>query len=52
MNNILVSPIYNLSMCSLENFHTCFLNWLGNKYPQKTLKLFSFHLTGTVPLWK
>ena len=41
MNNILVSPIYNLSMCSLENFHTCFLNWLGNKYPQKTLKLFS-----------
>ena len=41
MENLLDSPIYNLSMCSLENFHTCFLNWLGNKYPQKTLKLFS-----------
>ena len=41
MNNLLTSPIYNLSMCSLENFHTCFLNWLGNKYPQETLKLFS-----------
>lgn len=35
------SPIYNLSMCSLENFHTCFLTWLGNKYPIETLKLFS-----------
>ena len=41
MKNLLTSPIYNLSMCSLENFHTCFLNWLGNKYPQKTLNLFS-----------
>lgn len=41
MENLLNSPIYNLSMCSLENFHTCFLNWLGNKYPQETLKLFS-----------
>lgn len=35
------SPIYNISMCSLENFHTCFLYWLGNKYPRETLKLFS-----------
>lgn len=33
------SPIYNLSMCSLENFHTCFLKWLGNEYPEKTFKL-------------
>ena len=41
MENLLNSPIYNLSMCSLENFHTCFLYWLGNKYPQETLKLFS-----------
>lgn len=41
MKNLFTSPVYNLSMCSLENFHTCFLNWLGNKYPQKTLNLFS-----------
>ena len=34
------SPIYNMSMCSLENFHTCFINWLGNAYPTETLKLF------------
>ncbi len=32
------SPIYNLSMCSLENFHTCFLKWLGQNYPQEFLK--------------
>lgn len=29
------SPIYNLSMCSLENFHTCFLKWFGQNYPQE-----------------
>ena len=34
------SPIYNMSMCSLENFHTCFLNWLGKIYPTETLKIF------------
>lgn len=34
------SPIFSLSMCSLENFHTCFINWLGNTYPAETLKLF------------
>lgn len=34
------SPIYNLSMCSLENFHTCFLKWLGGIYPNETLNLF------------
>lgn len=33
------SPIYNLSMCSLENFHTCFLKWLGQNYPQEFLGL-------------
>ncbi len=34
------SPIYNMSMCSLENFHTCFLKWLGNVYPKETMELF------------
>ena len=34
------SPIYNMSMCSLENFHTNFLKWLGNTYPNETLHLF------------
>ena len=34
------SPIYNMSMCSLENFHTCFLKWLGKIYPNETLKIF------------
>lgn len=33
------SPLYNLSMCSLENFHTNFLVWLGKTYPQQTLEL-------------
>lgn len=33
------SPIYNLSMCSLEDFHTCFLKWFGQNYPQEFLKL-------------
>ena len=36
--NLLNSPIYNMSMCSLENFHTCFLKWLGQNYPQQFLK--------------
>lgn len=40
MKTIENSPIYNMSMCSLENFHTCFINWLGNAYPVETLKLF------------
>ena len=40
MKNIKISPVYNISMCSLENFHTCFLNWLGSIYPAETLKLF------------
>ena len=40
MQNIEKSPIYNMSMCSLENFHTCFIHWLGSTYPTETLKLF------------
>ncbi len=40
MQNIEKSPIYNMSMCSLENFHTCFIHWLGSIYPTETLKLF------------
>lgn len=33
------SPIYNISMCSLENFHTCFLKWLGQNYPRQFLNV-------------
>ena len=40
MIDIEKSPIYNISMCSLENFHTCFIHWLGCNYPAQTLKLF------------
>lgn len=40
MKNIEKSPIYNMSMCSLENFHTRFIHWLGCIYPAETLKLF------------
>ena len=39
MENLLNSPIYNLSMCSLENFHTCFLSWLGNNYKHEFLEI-------------
>ncbi len=35
--NLQNSAIYNISMCSLENFHTCFLKWLGQNYPQQFL---------------
>ena len=38
-NNLKNSPIFNISMCSLENFHTCFLQWLGNKYKKEFVKL-------------
>lgn len=34
------SPIYNISLCSLENFHTNFWKWLGNNYPERFLKIF------------
>jgi len=36
--NLKNSPIYSLSMCSLENFHTCFLKWIGQNYPQEFLR--------------
>ena len=34
-----LSPIYSMSMCSLENFHTCFLSWLGQNYPKELVKV-------------
>lgn len=37
--NLDKSLIYNLSMCSLENFHTCFFKWLGQNYPQQFLNI-------------
>lgn len=40
-NDLQQSIIYNLSMCSLENFHTCFLKWLGQNYPKEFLKIFT-----------
>lgn len=38
-NKLKESPLYNLSMSSLENFHTNFLVWLGNTYPEQTWTL-------------
>lgn len=38
-NDLTPSIIQNLSMCSLENFHTCFLTWLGQNYPNEFLKV-------------
>lgn len=38
-NELKKSPLYNLSMSSLENFHTNFLVWLGNKHPEQTWTL-------------
>lgn len=38
-NDLTQSIIQNLSMCSLENFHTCFLTWLGQNYPNEFLKV-------------
>ena len=37
--NIKNSPIYNLSISSLENFYTSFLNWMGQEYPRELLKI-------------
>lgn len=37
--NLTNSPIYNISMCSLENFHTCFWKWLGNTYKKEFLNV-------------
>lgn len=39
--NLKSSPIYNMSQDSLENFHTSFLCWLGNTYPENFIKLFN-----------
>ena len=39
------SPLYNLSMSSLENFHTNFLVWLGNTYKKETLNLLNSMLS-------
>ncbi|WP_413853436.1 PD-(D/E)XK nuclease family protein [Candidatus Ruminimicrobium bovinum] len=41
IKNLKSSPIYNMSQDSLENFHTSFLCWLGNTYPEKFIKLFN-----------
>lgn len=41
MQELEKSPIYNLSMCSLENFHTCFWKWLGNTYKKEFIKIFT-----------
>ena len=35
------SPIFNFSLGSKELFHSNFIAWLANKYPQETGKLFS-----------
>ncbi len=40
------SIIYNLSMCSLENFHTCFLAWLGQNYSKEFVHIISGKLYG------
>ena len=38
--NLINSPIYNMSMCSSEDFHTCFWKWIGNTYKKDFLKVF------------
>lgn len=40
INNLGKSPIYSISLCSLENFHTCFWKWIGQNYPKDFLKVF------------
>lgn len=39
-NNLKNSPIYNLSMCSFENFHTNFLCWFLNLNIKEHIKIF------------
>lgn len=41
IKDLKLSPIYNMSQSSLENFHTSFLCWLGNTYPIAFKKLFN-----------
>lgn len=43
------SPIFSLSMCSLENFHTCFLEWLGKNYPNEAIKVFTEDIPQSTP---
>lgn len=38
------SPLFNLSLGSKELFHSNFLHWLANRYPQETGELFSAYL--------
>lgn len=49
-NELKESPLYNLSMSSLENFHTNFLVWLGNTYPKETLNLLNIMLFSEKPI--
>lgn len=49
-NELKKSPLYNLSMSSLENFHTNFLVWLGNTYPKETLNLLNSMLFSEKPI--
>lgn len=39
-NNLKDSPLYNLSLSSLENFHSAFLAWIGNNYKEGFLEVF------------
>jgi hypothetical protein len=34
------SPLYNLSLTNLENFHTAFWKWVGDNYPLDFVKIF------------
>ena len=40
LDNLKKSPIYNLSMCSLEDFHSNFLCWFLNLDIKKHIKVF------------
>ncbi len=40
-NELKKSPIFNFSLGSKELFHSNFIAWIANKYPERTGKLFS-----------
>ena len=40
INKLKESPLFNLSLGSKELFHSNFLYWLGNKYPNEFGKIF------------
>jgi len=40
INKLKESPLFNLSLSSKELFHSNFLYWLGNKYPNEFGKIF------------